>query len=224
MGNGATDAGAGALVVYGDYTCALCYLLEAMLAALEQAGVSAERRGVELRPAPQPLPVPGDEEMLGRWRDAVEPPARRLGVEMRRPGVWPRTRKAHELAAFAREHNRFREVHAALYRAFFVQGRDIGRIDVLIEIAVEVGLDAASAHIALGVDRHAEDVVRDAGEAREQGVDRLPTILRGGTRLVGLPSPERLEAFVRGDTTRGVDRDAHDMIGTVERGRGRRQP
>ncbi len=207
MGTRGTDAGSGALVVYGDYTCALCYLLESMLADLEAAGVRVERRGIEARPAPQPLPAPADEQLLQNWRDVVEPAAGRLRVAVRRPPVWPRTRKAHELAGFARQANRFPETHAALYRAFFEDGRDIGRIDVLTEIAEEMGLDAAAAHVALGVDRFADDVARAAAAAREQGVDRLPTILRGAERLVGLPSPAELAAFARGGHALHADPD-----------------
>jgi predicted DsbA family dithiol-disulfide isomerase len=199
MDDDATDAGTGALVVYGDYTCALCYLLESLLQGLQPTGVSVERRGLEARPAPHPLPAPADEEMQRHWRAVVEPAARRLGVEVRGPQTWPRTRKAHELALFAREANRFPATHAALYRAFFVEGRDIGRIDVLTEIAAEAGLDAESAHIALGVDRYTEAVMRHAAAARQHGVDRLPTLVRGTERLVGLPSAEQLHAFVRGE-------------------------
>lgn len=195
MGKGAADGVSGALVVYGDYTCALCYLLESMLAELEAAGLPVERRGVEVRPAPQPLPAPVDEQVLRHWREVVEPAARRLDVQMGTPPLWPRTRKAHELAWFARQGDRFPQTHAALYRAFFVEGRDIGRIDVLVEIAAEVGLDAEAAHIALGLDRHTDEVVRVADVARAQGVDRLPTIVRATERLVGLPSREQLRAF-----------------------------
>lgn len=204
MGNGATDAGSEALVVYGDYTCGLCYLLESMLAEL---GVPAERRGLEARPVPEPLPAPADERLVGHWRDVVAPAARRLGVDMRQPTSWPRTRKAHELAHFARQAGRFPETHAALYRAFFVEGRDIGRIDVLVEIAAQVGLEAEAVHVALGVDLHTDDVVQDARSAREQGVDRLPTVVRGAARLVGLPSPEQLATFARGENRVRTDGD-----------------
>lgn len=222
IGNGGMDARTEGLVVYGDYTCALCYLLESMLAELERAGMAVERAGLEARPVPQPLPAPADEDVLGHWHDVVEPAARRLGAELNVPPVWPRTRKAHELAMFAREQGRFPATHTALYRAFFAEGRDIGRIDVLTEIAAELGLDADAAHVALGVDRHAEDVVRAAAEAREHGVDRLPTIRRGTELLVGLPSPQQLRAFAHGEPA-SADGAGHGATGTAESGRGRRQ-
>lgn len=216
------DARTEPLVVYGDYACALCFLLESMLVDLARTGVVVERMGLEARPAPQPLLAPSDQDMLDHWHDVVEPAAQRLGVEVSMPPIWPRTRKAHELAMFARERGRFPAVHDALYRAFFVEGRDIGRIDVLTEIAAALGLDAQAAHVALGVDRHAEDVARVAARAHEHGVDRLPTMRRGREFLEGLPSPEQLRTFVHGENA-SADAAGHGATGTAESGRGRGQ-
>src|SRR5690606_30030685 len=120
------------LVVYADYVCPYCYLAEAGVARLRRDGlVSVEGAAFELRPAGTPLPAADAEWMRNAWTRQVEPLARELGVEMSYPAVVTRTRKAHEAAAYARAEGRWEAMHAALYRAYWVEGRDIGRIDVL---------------------------------------------------------------------------------------------
>ncbi len=199
------------VVVYSDYVCPYCYLFEPALRRLrDHQDVALEYRALELRPAPRPLPAPDDHGLSRSWRETVEPLGRRLGVEMHRPPCQPRTGKAHELAAFAREQGRFDDVHDALFRAFFVDGVDIGRIDVLVAVADAVGLDADAAHRALGLDIYTERVAEDARAAEAHGVDRVPTLVHGSTLLIGLQPYERLESWIEGA-------DATDIGSTTER-------
>jgi predicted DsbA family dithiol-disulfide isomerase len=55
------------------------------------------------------------------------------------------SRRALTLAEYAREQGRFDEVHRRLFRAYWVDGRDIGADEVLLEVAEDAGLDPAEA-------------------------------------------------------------------------------
>jgi predicted DsbA family dithiol-disulfide isomerase len=109
----------------------------------------------------------------------------------------PWTRKAHELALHAREKQLFPEVHAALFRAYLHEGRDIGRVDVLVSLAAEVGLEREEARTVLGVDRHAATVDGLRGEAERLGVRGVPTLLVAGERIEGVLPPEALRALLQ---------------------------
>ena len=179
------------VVVYYDYVSPFCYMAEPVLRRLrEEAGVRVEHRAFELWPAPAELPDPREQER--NWAAVVEPLARELGMEMRYPRVQPRTRKAHETAAYAREHGRFDEVHDALYRAYFVEGLDIGRIDVLAELGARSGLDVQDLRIALGVDRYTEQVLAEEVEALGRGVRGVPAYVVDGRLVTGLQQYEDL--------------------------------
>lgn len=179
------------VVVYYDYVSPFCYMAEPVLRRLrEEAGVRVEHRAFELWPAPAELPDP--RELERSWAAVVEPLARELGMEMRYPRVQPRTRKAHETAAYAREHGRFDEVHDALYRAYFVEGLDIGRIDVLAELGARSGLDVQDLQIALGVDRYTEQVLAEEVEALGRGVRGVPAYVVDGRLITGLQQYEDL--------------------------------
>lgn len=52
----------------------------------------------------------------------------------------PRSLRALVLGEIARASGKFSNVHSALFRAFWVEGRDIGSDDVLLDVAASAGL------------------------------------------------------------------------------------
>ncbi|MDB4948120.1 MAG: thioredoxin domain protein [Gemmatimonadetes bacterium] len=163
-------------LVFADFTCPFCYVTEAALRRLADEGrVAPSLRALELYPAPAPLPFDGFAQRV----EAARPLADELGLALRTPAVLPRTRKAHEAALFAAEKGLGREMREALYHAFFADGLDVGRIDVLVRLAEELGLDATETKVVLDIDRMTEQVVRDAEEARSAGIRGVPTVVLG---------------------------------------------
>ncbi len=191
------------LVVYSDYVCPFCYLATPALARLrEQDGIDVEARPFELRPAPAPLPDPRAPGLIAAWEGTVLPLAAAAGLEMRLPALRARTRKAHEAAAFARERQRFQPMHDALFRAVFLEGRDIGRIDVLVAIGVAAGLDRTELALALGLDSYADAVARDEQAAAAADIVAVPAFVAGGEVMEGLLPYEVLRDWLRDVTDR----------------------
>ncbi|HEU5209823.1 MAG TPA: DsbA family protein [Longimicrobiales bacterium] len=169
------------LIVYADYVCPFCYLGEVAIAPLREEGVRIENRPFELRPAPTPLPDMDEPRYRDSWEQSVLPLAAALGAPaMKRPTVSTRTRKAHEAAAFAREHGAGDAMHRAIYEAYFLEQRDIGRVDVLVEIGASVGLDRMALKIALDIDRYTDEVVAHEVEAARIGITAVPAHLAAG--------------------------------------------
>lgn len=186
------------LVVYSDYVCPFCYLGDTVVARLRGEGLECTYRAFELRPAPGPL-SDGDSEYIQRaWTQSVVGLADRFGVNIELPMSQPRSRKAHEVVAFARERGRFEEMHAAVFAAFFVRGSDIGRIDVLVGIGEALGFDRTELKVALDIDQYTDGVLAEERSAVEAGVVGVPTyITESGERLVGVQTYDVLRAAVR---------------------------
>lgn len=187
------------LVVYSDYVCPFCYLAEAMLARVRaDVEVEVEHRAYELRPAPAPLPDVRAGFYLQGWLSTVLPLARALEVPVTEtPPIMRRSRKAHEAMAYARENGAGDAMHTALFRAHFVDGRDIGRIDVLVEIGSALGLDPTGLKVALDIDAHTERVEADEREALELGLEGVPAFRHEDEILVGLQPLETLRSLAR---------------------------
>lgn len=134
-------------------------------------------RAFELRPEPVPALDPRGEYLTRVWRDAVYPMAERLGMTMRLPPVQPRSRRAHEAAQWARRQGRFEDYNAALFRAFFERGEDIGDMEVLTLLASDLQLDEAGLRSALERREFEGDVLADEREAERLGVTGVPAFI-----------------------------------------------
>ena len=195
--------------LYFDYVDPGSWLMDRRLGAVAGEGeVRIERLPFEFRPPPDRQLDPADPAWRAYWSGMAEA-ARDDGLELGRPDRVPWTRKAHELALYAREQDRFDAVHDALYRAFLVEGRDLGRVDVLVELARSAGLDHGETKAVLDVDRYAEAVERIRGEALETGIRGVPTITTEGRRLEGIHSSGAIEAFLAGRE------EGHDELDTT---------
>jgi len=95
------------------------------------------------------------------------------------------SRLAQELAKWADSQPGFESIHNALYRAYFVDGRNIGDPEVLIDIAQFVGLSADAAREVLA-DRTFKDAVdADWEESRRRGITGVPSFIAGKYKVVG---------------------------------------
>lgn len=163
------------VTVFADFVCPFCYVTEAALWRLEDEGLAAPAyRAYELYPVPAPLPA----ELGGDWPEALFDLAREAGVALTRP-LPARTRKAHEAARFAESRGVGRAFRRAAYAAYFEQGKDVGRIDVLVELARRVGLDETEAKVVLDVDTFAGPVAADGALARRWGIGAVPALIVG---------------------------------------------
>lgn len=183
------------ITFFADYVCPFSYLsLRGLEAAAAAAGARIERRAFELRPpGVAPLEPMGDDE----WR-VVSELAGAHDVAIKRPDVWPRTRKAHEAVKLAATLNKEADLERAIFDAYFLIGRDIGRIDVLVDIGKSVGIDPMALKVALDVDVHTVDVVRDEALAEELEIQGTPAFVAGSDVRVGYLSPEHLMDWLKG--------------------------
>ena len=106
------------------------------------------------------------------------------GIKVRLPPVQPRSRLAHEAVAFARLHNKDMELHHAIFRAFFEFGEDIGKTDVLVKLALQLGLEEPALRKALAEGKFRHEVLADEALSQELEITGVPATL---IRLHGNP-------------------------------------
>jgi predicted DsbA family dithiol-disulfide isomerase len=86
--------------------------------------------------------------------------------------------------------------HRAVFDAVFLEGRDVGRVDVLVELAGGLGLDATETKATLDVDRYAPDVVAARAAAARSGVAASPALVSGHGTLQGFHNRDALRTFL----------------------------
>ena len=164
------------VVVFSDFTCPFSHVTEAALRRLEDEGLAAPRYAAfELFPAPAPLGTPSADDVR-----AALPLAEELGIALKVPPSSPRTRKAHEAAKLAEQKGAGRAMREAIFAAYFGEGLDIGRIDVLVELGAARGLDATELKVVLDVDTFSAAVDADRALASRLGIAAVPVLVVGG--------------------------------------------
>jgi predicted DsbA family dithiol-disulfide isomerase len=189
--------------VWSDYVCPFCYLAEPTLALLAQefsGAVQINWRVYELRPEPVPTLDPNGEYVHDVWKKAVLPMAQARGMLLRLPPVQPRSRLAHEAAAFGRAHGCFAPLNQALFQTFFERGEDIGDLDVLVRLGAAVGLDRAALSAALIEGRYRQQVLDDEALGRRLALSGVPaTLVRAANdpleRAILVEGAQPLEVF-----------------------------
>ena len=107
------------------------------------------------------------------------------------------SRLAQELGAWADTQPDGEAIHDALYRAYFVDARNIGDLDVLLEPVAAVGLSVDAAREVLDTGSFKGAVDADWAKSRAAGVTGVPTFVAGGYGVVGAQPYEALEKLVK---------------------------
>ena len=107
------------------------------------------------------------------------------------------SRKAQELGKWADTIENGDLLHDALYRAYFVDSKNIGDIEILVELAKRNSFDGNAVRQILLDGQFSSAVDEDWSKSRSYGVTGVPTFVAGGYGVVGAQPYEALEQLVK---------------------------
>lgn len=83
----------------------------------------------------------------------------------------------------------------ALFDAYFAKGRDVGDVEVLVQVAAGAGYDESGARELLAGDAGRDEVAREDMRARSAGITGVPCFILDGK--VAVPGAVEPEVFLR---------------------------
>ena len=114
-----------------------------------------------------------------------------------RPWVW-NTFDAHRLLYWAGLQGRQRQLKHALLSAYHTDARNPSDIEVLLQLAADVGLDGPRARQILQSDEYAAEVRARERHFQQLGIDSVPSMIIDGRHLIqGGQPPDVLEEALR---------------------------
>jgi predicted DsbA family dithiol-disulfide isomerase len=111
----------------------------------------------------------------------------------------PNTLDAHRLIHWAGIEGRQTAAVSSLFKAYFVDARDIGNAEVLADIADGIDLDASVISRLLASDSDVQDIRDRDAHSRKMGINSVPTFIIGGKHAVPGAQPPELWKQVLAD-------------------------
>ena len=162
--------------------------------------LTIEWKAYELRPEGIELPEK-PAEYLAQAKAGIEALGRKYGLSMSFNDKSKHSRLALEGSKFAEAHGLVNEYHDAVFAAQFQEQKNINDINVLTELAVQIGLDQEEFRKALLTRKYEQAVLRDVEEAHQLGIQSVPCYIVNGRALYGAQSYETLERLLQGKGT-----------------------
>ncbi len=107
------------------------------------------------------------------------------------------SRLAQELGKWADTQPSGEAIHDALYRAYFVDGVNVGDVEALLKVAAAIGLDVEVTREVLESRSFSDAVDEDWAKSRQYGVTGVPTFIAGRQGVVGAQPYEALEQLLQ---------------------------
>jgi len=107
------------------------------------------------------------------------------------------SRLAQELSKWAEAGGKGDEFHNALFRAYFVEGKNIAKVDTLVGLSESIGLSGDEARRVVQERTFREEVDADWTRSRVLGITAVPTVIMGARGIAGFQPYEVLEQFLK---------------------------
>jgi predicted DsbA family dithiol-disulfide isomerase len=181
-------------MIWSDFVCPFCNVARERAEFLRrEAGARVEWLPFDLHPEYPPEGIPRA-ELVRRYGDHFTDSVRRMNEEAGlvynpHPERVPNSRRALELAEWARARGSYDELHERIMDAYWSEGRDITGWDVLAPVVAEAGLDADEARAEVDAGAFRAPVDASTRVAQEHGIAAVPAFVLDGRLLVSGAQP-----------------------------------
>lgn len=192
--------------IISDTICPWCFIgkrrLARTLALRPQPAVSISWRPYQLNPD---MPAEGMDRArylankfgganrADRSYDRIRAAGKEEGIDFHFERIQrtPNTVNSHRLVSFADRYGIQDAIVEALFTAYFIEGRDVGDLGVLAEIAAANGIDSTDAAAYLASDEDRTRIVAEDEHVRLMGVTGVPCfVIDERYAVTGAQSPE----------------------------------
>jgi predicted DsbA family dithiol-disulfide isomerase len=140
---------------------------------------------------------------IHKARERLREVARELGLPLGERKKTYNSRLAQELAKWAESKGKGDAFHKSVFEAYFIAGKNIGKVDELILLSKSLGLPDEEAREVLELRTYKEAVDSDWSRCHALGITAVPTFVIDHQGVVGFQPYEVLEQLLK---TRNIGR------------------
>jgi len=194
------------VIVYSDYICPFCYIGFHRIEKLkEEYDLDVEWEPFELHPE---TPKEGfNMEGLSFPKDYLEmvmANVKRLadedGLNLKFTKTLSNSQLAMYISEFARVKGTFDEFHKLVFNSYWLEGKDIGDLSLLLDLAESVGLNKEEIMTYIKSEEPVNRLKKNMFELGRRGINGVPTFLIGDQFVIGAQPYEVFENVIKSES------------------------
>lgn len=178
------------VVVYSDYVCPFCYIGYHRIEKLkEQYNLDVEWKPFELHPETPKEGVPIEKlpfprEAFEMFIANVKKLADEDGLTIKSGGIMSNSRLALYISEYARKKGLFNQFHEIIMKKYWIEGKNIGDLSLLLELAESIGLNRDEILDFIETDEPAKILKASTAELQNYMINGVPTFIIGDSKIV----------------------------------------
>ena len=188
------------VTVYSDYICPFCYIgFDRIEKLKQQFDLDVEWQPFEIHPETPREGIKLDKllfpkEYLEMVRTNVKRLADDAGIRFEFTDKLPNSRLALNISEFARNKGKFNAFHKLVFDTYWREGKDIGDLSLLLDLAESIGLNKNEILSYIESDEPGKKLREISLELNKYGINGVPTFFIGDKIVVGA---QPYEVFVK---------------------------
>lgn len=187
------------ITVFYDYICPFSYIGSKRIQEIaSDYGIEIEWKGFEIHPE-----YPSDGKLrkrslkMAKVNESLKSVMDEQESKFKLPGFVTNTKMALEAAEFAKTEGKFLEFHNTCYDSYMINRKNIGDINIILEIGENVGVNKHRLQEALTNKEMTDSLESYKEDAKKADVLGVPTILFNDFRIHGVQSIETYKSFIK---------------------------
>ena len=178
------------VVVYSDYVCPFCYIGYHRIEKLkDQYNLDVEWKPFELHPETPKEGVPIEKlpfprEAFEMFIANVKKLADEDGLTIKSGGIMSNSRLALYISEYARKKGLFNQFHEIIMKKYWIEGKNIGDLSLLLELAESIGLNRDEILNFIETDEPAKILKASSAELQNYMINGVPTFIIGDSKIV----------------------------------------
>lgn len=187
------------VTVYYDYICPFCYLgTKRILGLSKEFNLTIDWKGIEIHPEFPPQGKKRTRTLKSKsFAETIREMAKEDNIEIKLPGYATNSRLSLEASEFAKIKGKFLEFHIGVYEAYFLEGRNIGDIEIVLDIGEKAGLHRSDLVECLNKRNMFDNIEANKKEAEDNIILGVPTFIFGNFPVHGNQSTQTMRHIIK---------------------------
>jgi predicted DsbA family dithiol-disulfide isomerase len=164
----------------------------------KEFNLTIDWKGIEIHPEFPPQGKKRTKTLKSKsFAETIREMAKEDNIEIKLPGYATNSRLSLEASEFAKIKGKFLEFHIGVYEAYFLEGRNIGDIEIVLDIGEKAGLHRSDLVECFNKRTMFDNIEANKKEAEDNIILGVPTFIFGNFPVHGNQSTQTMRHIIK---------------------------